>query len=976
MPAPSQPPAQTAPQTQQVLPSYEGQNVSSVEIAGDPSLDQNEFLSLLPQKAGEPFAQKKVDASILALNKTGRFKGVQLQVVPDIKGVRVLLIVQPGMYFGMYSFPGALSHFAYSQLLQISNYPPEGPYSISDVNNASAALVRYFQRNGFFLAKVSPTLQTDRTSGIVNVVFNTELGKRAKFGKVSIEGPNPQETADLKGKLHSILARLRGSAIREGKTYRLKTVQNATTYLQSAMSKEAHLAATVKLIGANYDPEANRADVAFHVTPGSIINVKVEGAHVWSWDKRKFLPVYQEVGVDPEIIQEGRQNLTSYFQSKGYFDAKVNVNVSKQANNDETIVYTIQKGARHKVSDVDVAGNRALREEELMPSVAVKQGHLFSHGSYSEKLVHQSVKNLEAIYRAAGFSTVKVVPQVKDAGGNIDVTFMVTEGPRDIIETLNILGNDTMPVAQLAPKGLNASPGQPYSQKLVDEDRTNIMAKYLESGYLTATFRETVTTVGKDPHRVAVTYKIYEGPRVVATNIVTVGRIQTDQAFINRTAQLQPQRPLTENEMLAAESRLYEPQIFDWAEVDPRRQITTQNREEVVVKVHEAKRNAIAYGFGFEVIKRGGSIPSGTVTVPGIPPVGLSKNFKTAEKTFYGPRGNFEYTRKNVFGRAETLSFGGLAGRLDQRGNVTFQDPHFRLTNWQWELSGTGEHDSTNPIFTSRVGEASTQFEHPLNADKTQNIFLRYTFSDTGLTRLLSEFQDLVPPEDQHVRLSTVAASYVRDTRDNSLDAHKGFYQTAEFDLNPSLLGSSVNYTKFLGQVAYYKKLPADNIIWANSVRIGLEDPFSNSHVPLAQQFFSGGGSTLRGFPLDGAGPQRQIAICNDPGNCPANLTAANCFAPTCSVTTVPVGGNALAILNSEFRIPVPLKQGLGVVAFYDGGNVFRDVTFKGQYTNSIGFGIRYATPVGPVRVDIGHLLNAPPGVGGIQYFITLGQAF
>ena len=964
MPAPSQPPAKTSPLTEEVLPSYEGQTVSSVEVAGEPDIVESQVLPMLPQKAGEPFSKAKVDASLAALRATGRFKGVQVRVVPDIKGVRVLLVVQPGVYFGMYSFPGALDHFTYAQLLQVSDYPPEGPYSIVDVNRAQAALVKFFQRSGYFLAQVKPGLLTDRTHGITNVVFQTTLGPRAKFGKVTLEGATPQETAHLHQVLTSILARLRGSAIRTGKTYSLKTVQNATQYLQSALMKQAHLGATVKLIGANYDRETNRADIAFHVTAGPIIDVKVEGAHVWSWDQKKLLPVYQQVGVDQEIIQEGRLNLASYFQSKGFFNAQVKVSVTPEANNGESIVYDIVKGPRHKVADVTIAGNKTLADKDLMASVAVKQAHLFSHGSYSEKLVRTSVQNLEAIYKAAGFSTVKVVPQVKKQNGNIDVSFHVTEGPRDIVEALKVVGNDTMPISQLAPQGLHAGQGQPYSQKLVDEDRANIMAKYLELGYLTATFREKVKIAGKDRHRLDVTYLIYEGPRVIATNIVTVGRKDTKQSFINRTARLKTKQPLTENEMLSAESRLYEPGIFDWAEVDPRREITTQNREEVVVKVHEAKRNSITYGFGFEVIKRGGSIPGGTVTVPGIPPVGLSKNFKTAEQTFYGPRGSFEYTRKNILGRADTLTVGGLAGRLDQRGNISFQSPHFRSTNWSSDLSATGEHDSTNPIFTSRLAEGSWQLEHPLNSDKTQNVFLRYTLNETGLTRLLSGFQDLVPPSDRHVRLSTLSASYIRDTRDNALDAHKGMYETAEFDVNPSALGSSVDFTKFFGQVAYYKKIP-DQIIWANSLRLGLEDPFNGSHVPLEEEFFSGGGSTLRGFPLDGAGPQRTITICGNPSD-----------TSTCAATTVPVGGNALLILNSEFRIPVPLKKGLGVVAFYDGGNVFTDVSFKGQYTNSIGFGLRYATPVGPVRVDIGHLLNAPPGVGGIQYFITLGQAF
>ena len=965
-PAGQKPPAKTAPQTEQLLPSYEGQNVASIEIAGQPDLDQSKLLPLLTQKAGQPFSEAKVNESAAALRESGPYKSVQVMVVPDMQGIRVLLILQPAVYFGMYRFPGALGHFGYSQLLQIANYPPQGPYTTRDVNEAHAALVRFFQRNGFFLAKVNPELQVDRLHGLVNVMFVTDLGRRARFGNVILEGATPDQSARLHGTLTSIMARLRGSAIRSGKKYSLKTIQNATQRLEYALMKQAHLNAKVKLIGANYDPESNRADISFQVTAGPKINVSVEGARLWSWTKRKLLPVYQQVGVDQEIIQEGQRNLVSHFQSRGYFDAKVTVNTTQEENG-EKIVYTVTKGPRHKVSDVAIAGNHTLPDSKLMPSVSVKRARFFSHGNYSEELVRQSVRNLETVYRSEGFSTVRVVPEVTSVKGNLNVTFQVTEGPRDIVEALKISGNDTMPISKLAPAGLNVRPGQPYSQRLVNRDRANIMAKYLESGYLTATFRETVATVEKDPHRLAVTYLIHEGPRVIATNIVTIGPDKTRQSFIDKTVQLQADRPLTANGMLSAESRLYEPGIFDWAEVNPRRQITTQDREEVLVKVHEAKRHTIKYGFGFEIIKRGGSIPSGTVAVPGIPPVGLPNNFRIAEQTFYGPRGTFQYSLKNIRGRAETLTVGGLAGRLTQSANITFENPHFRESNWVSDLSGTAEHDSSNPIFTTQEGIASYQLHHSLNKSKTTNLFFRYSYQDINITRLLAGFEDLVPPEDRNVRLSIFSVSYIRDTRDNILDARKGSFDTAEFGVNSSALGSNVNFVRFFGQAAYYKELPRvpNHIIWANSLRLGLEQPFAGSFVPLQQEFFSGGGSTLRGFPLDGAGPQRTITICGNPAD-----------PSTCALTTVPVGGNALLILNSEFRIPVPIKKGLGVVGFYDGGNVFPTASFNGQYTNSVGFGVRYATPVGPIRVDIGHLLNRPPSVGSIQYFITLGQAF
>lgn len=962
---PSQSPSQTpktAPQVKQVLPSYEGQNVSSIELAGRPDLDTQHLLPLLEQHAGQPFSQAKMDASIAALQRTGQFDNVQLQVRPETNGVRVLFVLQPAIYFGIYEFPGA-ERLPYSRLLQVTEYPPRGEYTKSDVDHALQELETFLRRIGYFQAEVHQELEMHPQYGLVDVIFHVTLKQRAKFGSVSITGTTPQETQYLESVLHSTMARLRLSAIRPGKAYKFKTLQNATHYLETRLNKQGRLAAQVRLIGAQYNPETNRADITFNVQTGPIVHAKVEGAHVWPWTKRKLLPLYQGVGVDEEVIQEGRQNLVSHFQSKGYFDTKVDAQVEQQPAG-ELVVYRVTKGPRHKVAQVSVAGNQHLPEKQLKPSITVEKGHFFWHGKYSQKFVRASVKNLENIYKANGYSDVKVTPEVATRDSNLLVTFRVNEGQQDIVEALRIEGNQTLPETEIAPKGLKLAVGQPYSQKSANEDRNKILARYLQSGYLTATLHETAREVPGQKHRIEVVYAINEGPRVDTATVVTLGRRESQQKLINKnTSEIAQGKPLTESDMLKAESQLFTLGVFDWAEVDPRRRITTQTKEDVIIKVHESKRNSITYGFGFEVINRGGSVPSGTIAVPGLPPVGLPSTFKTSEKTFYGPRGTFEYTRKNVRGKAESLTFSGLAGRLDQRGSITYTDPEFRWTRWSSNFTLSGEHNSENPIFTSRLGQGVWQLQRALNPDKTQNFFLRYTFSETRLTRLL--IPALVPASDLHTRLSTVSGLYIRDTRDSVLDAHKGLLESFQLDFTPAALGSSVSFAKLMTQGAYYKRIPK-NIIWANSLRIGFEKPFSGSHVPLSQEFFSGGGSTLRGFPLNGAGPQRSIPACGNPAN-PA----------TCSFITVPVGGNQLLIVNSELRYPLSfIMKNLGFATFYDGGNVFRTIGFHGQYTNTIGGGLRYTTPVGPIRIDIGHNLNAPPGIKATQIFVTLGQAF
>jgi outer membrane protein assembly factor BamA len=428
---------------------------------------------------------------------------------------------------------------------------------------------------------------------------------------------------------------------------------------------------------------------------------------------------------------------------------------------------------------------------------------------------------------------------------------------------------------------------------------------------------------------------------------------------------IKPGQPLTESDLLVAGSNLYDhPGVFDWAEVDPKREITTQTKEDVLVKVHESSRNELTYGFGFEVINRGGNIPSGTVALPGIPPVGLPSGFTTSQTTFYGPRGTIQYTRNNVGGKGDSLSVTGFAGRLDQRVAAYYIAPHFRWSQWKATTSFSAERNGENPIFSAQEELASSQLERSLDKAKKDTLFLRYSFSQTDLTRIA--IPALVPAQDQHVRLSTLAANITRDTRDNAMDEHKGVLQSIELDFNTTKLGSSVDFAKLTGQAAYYKQA-FHSIVWANSLRIGLAQPFANSRVPLSEEFFTGGGNSLRGFPLDGAGPQRPVQVCSS-----GSSTA-------CSEINVPSGGNELLLINSEARIPLPFKKGLGIVAFYDGGNVFPNVgfhDFTSLYSNNVGVGLRYATPVGPIRVDLGRNLNPIPGITATQYFISIGQAF
>ncbi len=947
--------------------SYEGQRVSTVELAGRPDLDLKPLQALISQPSDAPYSQEKVDQTEAALRNAGKFQAVELQVTPEAAGLRLTFILQPAAYFGVFEFPGAVKVFSYTRLLQIANYPKQEPYTASRVAEAQENLREFLRQNGYFLAEVEPKISPDMQRGLVNVTFQIYLKQRARVGQVILTGTTPDQAARLGKSLRSWRARLRGARLKTGKTYSLKGLQDATLFLQGQLAKQNYLAARVKLVSSKYDPPTNRADLTFNIAQGPEISVKVTGARISGRAKRRQIPVYEESAVDADLVHEGEQNLASHFQTKGFFDVEVKSSLDEHPGH-TTIVYEVKRGGRGKVEGVKFQDNRQFSDRELRGRVDVKPARLLflRRGRFSRRLLTRSVTALESLYRGAGYSGVKVDPEVMRNEGNVGVVFKVHEGVRDIVASLEIEGNTSISEAKLAPKGLNLEPGKPYSRELLRKDRDQIMAAYLKQGFLVANVDSKVQPRPHEPHQVDVVYSVTEGPQVHTSIVEPLGAVRTDSGLIVHTVNIKTGQPLSATALLVGESQLHDLSIFDWVSVDTRSPIQDQNQSDVLVKVHEGKRNSVTYGVGFQVVNRGGSVPGGSVAVPGLPVVELPSNFQTSEETIWGPTGSIQYTRSNFRGRAESIAIAGYASRLDLKGSGTWNVPSFHGSSWTANISISGERTTQNPLFTARLGTGIVQFQKFLDADKAKSIFLRYTYSRTILTNLL--IPDLVLPQDQNVRLSGFSASFVRDTRDNPLDAHKGIYESIEGDLYPSALGSNTNFVRFLGQAAYYRRFFNDSTVWANSVRLGLEFAFAGSQVPLSQSFFSGGGSTLRGFPLDGAGPQRAVPVCSDPAD-PA----------TCSQITVPVGGPQLVILNSELRFPLGILSKLGGAVFYDGGNVYPSVgiqDFFSRYSNNVGGGLRYSTPVGVIRFDVGRNLNPVPGLSATQYFLTLGQAF
>jgi outer membrane protein insertion porin family len=952
---------------------YDGQTVEALSVVADPHLDVERLKSLVKLQPGTKFSDKEVQASIAALKQEGKFTSVQLEVTPKPEGLRLTFVLEPAYYIGMVTFPGADKHFTYTRLLQVVNFPDQTPYDKAGLPAATGELADFLHSQGYFQATVHANAQLDDAHKLANISFHVEPGKRAHIGKVSIEGPTPQEDTKLLRAVHSWRSFFTKAELKPGKSYSPGRIRRAIATMRRSLAGQRRLASTVKQNSPRYNPQTNRADISFHVEVGPEVDIKVTGARLSiipfmsGREKEKLIPIYSEASVDRDLVQEGQSNLVNYFQKKGYFDVKVNIDFHRQPDK-ILLTYNIEKGKRHKLSSIAFHGNHHLDSTQLLPQLTIKKAHFWfwSHGEISQRELQKSEKNLESRYRDAGFEGVSVTSDVVDHEPDIYVTFNIDEGPRTLVGDVKIEGNDHISLAELmGGKQPEVVSGEPFSPRQLSNDRSRIAATYLNQGFLNAEVKTRVQRNPDDGHLLDVIYQVSEGQRVRIAQVVDLGLDDTRPKLVQKTTNLAAGEPMSQGRMLQAETDLYDLGIFDWASVAPRKPITTQKSEETLVKVHEEKRNEITYGFGLEISHRGGNVPAGTIAVPGLPPVGIGNHqIAPSEATFVSPRGSIEFTRHNIFGMAHTGAISLVVARLDQRMLSTYGDPHFLGSQWKSLASISLERTTENPLFGATLGDASFQVERQISRRTNTRLQVRYDFNRTYLSHLL--VPELVLQRDRNLRLSTLSGTLIRDTRDQPLDAHRGIFSTIDLALTPVRLGSSATFAKLYGQYAFYK--PVHSMVWANSVRVGLAKAFGGSFVPTSQLFFSGGGTSLRGFPLNEAGPQRIVPFCGV-------LSGTS----DCVNVTVPVGGRQLFILNSELRFPLHLMKNLGGVVFYDGGNVYQAInlrSFVNDYTNTVGIGFRYSTPVGPIRIDIGRNLNPVPGIKATQFFITLGQAF
>jgi outer membrane protein insertion porin family len=951
----------------------------------------------LPIPTSKPLERAKVAESLRILFRTGDYADVSAVQTPVAGGVRIDFIVREQLFFNRVVIQGLVAPPSDASAAAAMQFSLGQPYRKDIVDEGVARLRETLHEEGLYAAEISAEAQAHPDTRQMDIFVHVKSGPRARVKEIQLKNGTeyPDKTV------------LSGFKMKAGREITSAKISRGTERVRKFLVKKGHLNARAVVHRGEYDAAKNVVPLELDVTEGPRVKITATGAKFSDGELKKLVPVYQEGAVDPDLLEEGRKNIRERLERQGYFDAEVDyTTITHEApqkggaiGTEEVITYKIERGDQHKLVGIAVTGNQYFNTELLRSRLQIFGKAFGSRGRFSRRLVDSDKDSLLNLYLANGFQQAKVDAQLLDnyqgKEGDLFVRFVVDEGKQTRVASLKVDGlhalkeNDLLGV-------VGSTPGQPYSEFLVATDRDNILAIYYNEGFPDARFTAVADPIPADakpenesPAAVAgsatpksekkksknggetfegdlvqLRYHIDEGLQRRVRRILETGYVHTRPGVIRREISVKQNDPLRERDVVETQRRLYNLGVFNRVTVEPQNPTGTDTNKDIVVLVEEAKRYTIAYGGGIEVQRL------------------ASTNDPTKNEIQAAVRGIFEISKLNLTGRGDSLSLKLRGSTIEDRALLTYSDPN-TFANPRYTFQATVYTEKTQDIntFTQTRYEGNLQLTD--QATRLTTWSYRYSFRKVLLSNLNSTVSpEQVPLFEQPTLVSQFGVTWARDRRDNPAEATKGSFNSADFGIADTGIGSSASFLRFYFQNSTYHPI-GRRFSFARALRIGILEPYKDTEslsfpvqtaqvqlIPLPERFFAGGGTSLRGFALNQAGPRDSAGF--------------------------PVGGQALLEFHQELRFPMRLPfigTALGGALFYDGGNVYSRlarITFRSSppkpifdpanplkclynctnelnyFSHTVGIGFRYSTPVGPIRIDLGFPINRPQFVAPI----------
>lgn len=643
---------------------------------------------------------------------------------------------------------------------------------------------------------------------------------------------------------------------------------------------------------------------------------------------------------DVTRVQEAIEKMEKLYQEKGYFLARIEFS-TKPAEGGVALNFDIQENDKVKVKRISFIGNSQISSSKIKSMMATQEGSFFSFlsgsGSYKQDAFDRDVQMINFLYYNEGFVKVKVDrPQVYVTPDkkSIYISIRVEEGERYNVGRVDFSGDLLFSESELF-ESTEIEDQEVFKYETLQKDLSNLQAKYGDLGYAYANIIPR-TRVREADREMDITFEIDKGSKVYIGKINVVGNSKTRDKVVRR-------------ELAILEGELYN---------------ETRKRESF--------DNVKRLGF-FEEVNFNTKTPRGRNDLMDIDIVVKERNTGTIQagagySSYFGFVLNGQVNQINFLGRGQTLGASIDYSKRQSLFRFSFTEPYLWDTEWSAGIDLFQNQRILRDFREDKKGVA-LRFGHPL-APYLRG-YVRYKLEESDLT--LDEDRndpDIFPVETANGTSSSATFTLEYDKRDDRFAPSKGLY--ASTSLEYSGIGGSLNYTKGLSNVRYFKKIFWD-VVWRNNLSYGFvssNDP--NKPVPFNELFLLGGANSLRGYQWFTVGKRKFSQKIYD------ELHGSGLSEQERRATAErPFGGTQQLFYNLEFQFPLIREAGILGVAFYDIGDADDSINVS-SLRQDVGFGFRWFSPIGPLRFEWGFPLQRRPEFGedGVNFEFAIGAPF
>jgi outer membrane protein assembly factor BamA len=953
------PPAQT-----QALEELYGRRIAAVrfEIEGRPVTDsaQTSLQALVDLREGEPLRAEAVRESIVHLVNAGRFDDVQVFGTDGPNGVDVRILLTPRHPVDRLQFTGDVG-LTPAELEQLVRERFGGLPAREQPEMVARVVEGLLEDEGFPSARVAPRVEPTHNPDRATLILDVRAGPRVIIGHTEVAGTSLWSS-------EAILARTHTQA---GQPFRRRALETELAAIGDDMRRQGYYTAS-SLLRRGPDLAAvggtEPVNLTLYVEAGPRVSLRWDGPKP-DGDEEDFVPMRRQRSADEDLLEDSDQRIATFWRQRGYRDVKVTHTSDRQGSQLVITVHT-DVGLRYRIAELGLTGVAHL------PETTVRENLQIGAGDPDDQFrLARGLQQVKLLYLRAGYFQVQTkeldpeeLPGSRTAAEvRLVVHVDVAEGPVAAIG--NVVFTGMRPdLEKMFRERMRSRPGTPYVLEYLRRDKIEIDQYYHDHAF-EAEISQFDPVPGSAPGTMDVKITVSEGPQITVADIRVVGNKDVSEKHVREVLTLREGAPFGEAERLESQTALYNMGVFRRVSIDEEPRLPGETTTHVIVTLEELPATIFSIGGGLEVERRVRTREDGTID----------------DRLTFAPRGFFELGRRNLGGKNRSIDFfSRVALRPGDSPTQHFGFSEYRVSGTYFEPRAFQSDTNLTAGLSSEQGHR-TDFNfvrRSVNGDAVRRLSPRVTVSGRYAVEFTRLFDSKIPEEDQptidrffpQVRLSILSSGLLWDRRNDPVAPQRGTLVTVDWEVAPRRLGSQVGYTKLFLQGSGFRSLNANRrVVLAVRAELGAAHGFERTvlredgtpqavaDLPASQRFFAGGSTTVRGFQLDRLGVPE---IVNKDG--------------------LSLGGNAVVVLNAEIRTTVAKLKGrdFGVVGFTDGGNVFahaRDLDLA-RLRGTYGFGLRYDSPLGPVRLDFGIKMDRHVISGrrerGWEYHLNIGEAF